>query len=238
MKLDWRDWRVVWGAVVVSVLIVIGSYFGGHWIYRLDDELLAPPPTITNLPATPIDLPPTVLGTDAESEPDVVTSDEEVGSGATREAAASSSKKTDAQQMSRKTLAQLRIKKKELEAEINQLNDRRSELNNQSVIDYELVTTETPRDRKLQEEIDRLEKILETKLGPNPTLEECQATEEWRQLAELLSQQTDMIKNLESLGDFYYLNKQEIDKKMYKLLDERLAVMHRIKDLELQLASE
>ena len=170
MKLDWRDWRVVWGAVVVSVLIVIGSYFGSHWVYRLDDELLAPPPTITNLPATPIDVPSTGLGTDAESEPKIVTSDKEVGSGATREAAASSTEKTDAQQMSRETLAQLRIKKKELEAKINQLNDRRSELNNQSVIDYELVTTETPRDRELQEEIDRIEKILETKLGPNPTL--------------------------------------------------------------------
>ena len=32
MKLDGR---VVWGAVVVSVLIVIGSYFGSHWGYQV-----------------------------------------------------------------------------------------------------------------------------------------------------------------------------------------------------------
>ena len=232
MKLDWRDWRVVWGAVVVSVLIVIGSYFGSHWVYRLDDELLAPPPTIKNLPATPIDVPPTVLGTDAESEPEVVTSDKEVGSGVTRKAAASSTKKTDAQQMSRETLAQLRVKKEELEAEIHQLNDRRNELNNQSVVDHELVATETPQARELQKEIDRLEKIIETKLGPNPTLEECQATEEWHQFSELLSQQTDMIKNVESLSESNFLKFQEIEEKMNKLFDERLVVLHRIRDLE------
>ena len=233
MKLDWR---VVWGAVVVSVLIVIGSYFGSHWVYRLDDELIVPPPTIKNVRQTLIDLPPTVLGTDAESEPEIVTSDKEVGSGATRNAAASSTEKTDAQQMSRETLAQLRVKKEELEAEIHQLNDRRNELNNQSVVDYELVATETPQARELQKEIDRLEKILETKLGPNPTLEKCQATEEWHQLSELLSQQTDMIKNVESLSESNFSKFQEIEEKMTKLFDERLAVLHRIR--ELQLASE
>ena len=238
MKLDWRDWRVVWGAVVISVLIVIGSYFGSHWVYRLDDELLNPPPTLSNVHTTPINSHPTVRGTYPDSEPELVTSDEEVSFEATGRGDAFATDEAETGQVIRETLAQLRVKKEELEAEIHQLNDRRNKLNDQSVIDYELVATETPQARELQKEIDRLEKILETKLGPNPTLEECQATEEWHQLGELLSQQTDMLKKVESLSESRFLKFQEIEEKMTQLFDERLAVLHRIRDLELQLVSE
>ncbi len=72
MKLNWR---VVWGAVIISVLIVIGSYFGSHWVYQLDEELLVPPPTLSALPTTPINTHTTVPGTHADSEPEIVTSD-------------------------------------------------------------------------------------------------------------------------------------------------------------------
>ena len=186
MKLDWRDWRVVLGAMGISLLIIIGSYFGIHsgihWLYQIDSH-------------------PAVHGTYPDSDSEIITSDEEVSFEATGSSDTSATDEAETGQVTRETLAQLRVKKEKLEAEIHQLNNRRTELNNQSVIDYELVAKETPRDRELRKEI-------------------------------------DMIKNLESLGDFYSLKKQEIDAKMTKLFDERLAVMHRIKDLESQLAAE
>ena len=241
MKLDWR---VVWGATGISVLIVIGSYFGSHWAYQLDDELLNPPLTITNVPATPIDSHSrpidsslTVRGTYSDSDPEIAPFNEEVSFEATERADAIAT--ADTSQIIRETLAQLKLKKEKLEAEIDQVSTLRTELANQSIIDFELLNTEvTSKERELEKEINRLVKILEAKLGTNPTLEECQATEEWHQMRELARQQDDGLNALVSLDNSYHQKSKEIAQKETKLFDERLKIMDRIKDLELQLVAE
>ena len=233
------NWRVVWGAMVIAVLIIAGSYFGSHWVYQLDDELLTPPPTLSNLPITPIESHPTVQEYHLESELERTTSTEEMSADATAVADTSSTDEPETGQVIRETLAQLRVKKEKLEAEIDQVSTLRTELANQSILDFELLNTEvTSVETELEKEIHRLVKILETKLGTNPTLEECQATEEWHQMRELARLQDGGLNALVSLDNSYHQKSKEIAQKEAKLFDERLAVMRKIKDLESQLASE
>ncbi len=233
------NWRVVWGAMVIAVLIIAGSYFGSHWVYQLDDELLTPPPTLSNLPITPIESHPTAQEYHLEPELESITSTEEMSVDATAVAETSSTDETETRQVIRETLAQLRIKKEKLEEEIDQVSTLRTELANQSIIDSELLNTEvTSVETELEKEINRLVKILETKLGTNPTLEECQATEEWHQMRDLARLQDGGLSALVSLDNSYHQKSKEIAQKEAKLFDERLAVMRKIKDLESQLAAE
>lgn len=158
---------------------------------------------------------------------------------ATAVADTSSTDEPETGQVIRETLAQLRVKKEKLEAEIDQVSTLRTELANQSILDFELLNTEvTSVETELEKEIHRLVKILETKLGTNPTLEECQATEEWHQMRELARLQDGGLNALVSLDNSYHQKSKEIAQKEAKLFDERLAVMRKIKDLESQLASE
>ena len=241
MKLDGR---VVWGAIGISVLIVIGSYFGSHWLYQLDEELLNGLPTISNTAVTPIDShpklidsSPTVRETYPDSELELVTSDEAVSFEATGRADAIATAETT--QIIRETLDQLMVKKEKLEAEIDQASTLRTELANQFITDFELLNTEvTSAETELEKEINRLVKILETKLGTNPTLEECQAIEEWHQMRELARLQDGGLNGLVSLDNSYHQKSKEIAQKEVELFDERLKIMDRIKDLELQLAAE
>ena len=238
------DWRVVWGAIGISVLIVIGSYFGSHWLYQLDEEPLNDLPTISNTAVTPIDSHPksidsfpTVRETYPDSELELVTSDEEVSFEATEQADAIAT--AEPRQIIRETLDQLRVKKEKLEAEIDQVSTLRTELANQSILDFELLNSEvTSKELELENEINQLVKIIETKLGTNPTLEECRAIEEWHQMRELARQQDGGLNALVSLDNSYHQESKEIAQKEAELFDERLKIMGRIKDLELQLAAE
>ena len=228
MKLGWRNWRVVFGAVGISVLIVVGSYFGSYWGYQLDDERLKPPPTISNVPTTPIDSHATARGTYSDSGPEIVTSEEE----------ASFIDEAETWQATQGSIARLLVKKQKLDAAINQLNNQRHEIKNQRTRDYERLETELyAMERDTQKEVDRVSKILEAKFGPNPTLEECQSVEEWRQLGKLL-RENDPVRAVEEREKSYSLKMKEIDQKEDKLFDERSAISARIEDLASQLAGE
>lgn len=85
-------------------------------------------------------------------------------------------------------------------------------------------------ERRVQKEVDRLSKIIEAKVGPNPTLEECQSVEEWDQLGKLL-RDNDPIEATLALENTYSQKMAEIKQKTDKWFEERSMIMDRIKDL-------
>ncbi len=227
MKLDWR---VVLGGMGILVLIVIGSYFGRHWHHQSDDEGLKPPLTISNVPTTPIDSPPTVRGTDPDSAPEIATTE------ATRAVDASDAGETE--QLIRKSIVQLRKEKAKVEAEIDQLTHLGNETTREWGRAQARMGKELPAKQKaLNIEVNRLKKIIESKLPPNPTFEDCQSIAEWHQVRKLL-RENDPIEATLALEKTYSQKMDEIKQKTDKLFEERSMIMDRIKDLALQLEGE
>lgn len=169
MKLNWR---IVWGAVIISVLIVIGSYFGSHWVYQLDEELLVPPPTLSVPPTTLINTHTSVLGIHADSEPEIVTSDadESTDDGERidkRIPSGSTDEQVNEEMISQLTIELNEVKKqhKEAMALFNKRQDQYFELRGKI-------------DRLEMEEL-RLTEALEKKLAHDATEEEVQSHEEY-----------------------------------------------------------
>ena len=225
MKLDWRDWRVILGTGVV-VLIVIGSYFLGR--YQSDDERLKPPPPISNVPTTP-----TVRGNQLDSDPEIVIYDAEAASEATGAADAS-----EREQLIRNSIVRLRAEQLQVKAEINQLAKLRNETNREWSRAEARWVKELPAKKKaLDREVNRLQKIIEEKLPPNPTSEEYLAIEEWHQLRKL-RRENDSLEAARALENSYSQKMTEIDRKADKCFEEALAIRGMIKDLALQLEAE
>ena len=175
MKLNWQ---VVWGAVIISVLIVIGSYFGSHWVYQLDEELLVPPLTLSVPPTTLINTHTTVLGIHADSEPEIVTSDaDESTDDGERIDKQIPSGSTD-EQANEEMISQLTIElnelKKQLDQEMvlfNKRQDQYAELRGKIHL--------------LEMEESRLTEALEEKLPHDATKEEVQSHKEYHMRAEV-----------------------------------------------------
>ena len=175
MKLSWR---IVWGAVIISVLIVIGSYFGSHWVYQLDEELLVPPPTLSVPPTTLINTHTTVLGIHADSEPEIVTSDvDESTDEGERIDKRIPSGSTD-EQVNEEMISQLTIElnelKKQLDQEMvlfNKRQDQHAELRGKI--------------HRLKMEYSSLTEALEKKLPHDATKEEVQSHEEYHMREEV-----------------------------------------------------
>ncbi len=216
MKLDWR---VALGAGVV-LLLMIGSYFLGR--YQQSDARRKLPSPVVNAPETPLDTSSTVIAPQLDSGSETVTE--------VMDAADTS----ESEQVIGESIVQLRIKQVKVEAELDQLNSLRNKLSNQRGLEHERVTTETMAHQK---EVDRLNKILEAKLGPKPTLEEIQSTEEGQQLRKL-RREDDSVEATLAVEETYEQKMKEIEQKETELLEERLAIMGRIKDLMSQLAGE
>ena len=238
---DLINGRLVLVAIVVSVAIVIGSYFGSHWVYRVNDQLLAPPPTLSNFPTTPIDSYPTVPETHPESGPKVVTSDVETPSDATGVGEVFLTDKTKAntegEQAIQETLVQLKVEKEEVTEKLSQIAALRSEyFRESSVMETQLVFGKDSIRAQLEQEIERLEKILEGKLGPNPTLEECQVVDEWHQIGELMTRQNKVWEERESKIVFYNQKFDELEQREAELFRELEAITRRIRDLESRLS--
>ena len=227
MKLDWR---VVLGGMGILVLIVIGSYFGRYWHHQSDDERLKPPPTISNVPTTPIDSHPTVRGTDPDSAPEIATTE------ATKAVDASDAGETE--QLIRKSIVQLRKEKAKVEAEIDQITHLGNETTREWGRAQARMGKELPAKQKaLNIEVNRLKKIIESKLPLNPTFEDYQSIEEWRQVQKLL-RENDSVEATLALEKTYSQKMDEIEQKMDGLFEERSVIMDRIKDLALQLEAE
>ena len=225
MKLDWRDWRVILGAGVV-LLLMIGSYFLGR--FQSADERLKPPPPISNIPTTP-----TVRGNPPDSEPEIVIYDAEAAFEATGAANAS-----EREQLIRNSIVQLRAEQLQVKAEINQLTKLRNETNRERSRAEARFYKELPAKEKAVEiEMNRLQKIIGEKLSPNPTFEEVQSIEEWHQLRKLL-RENDSLEAARALENSYSQKITEIDRKSDKRLEELLAIRGMIKDLALQLEAE
>ena len=227
MKLDWRDWRVILGTGVV-VLIVIGSYFGIRWRFQSADERLKPPPPISNVPTTP-----TVRGNQLDSDPEIVIYDAEAAFEATSAADAS-----EREQLIRNSIVRLRAEQLQVKAEINQLAKLRNETNREWSRASERHFKELPaKEKALDIEVNRLQKIIEEKLSPNSTPEEYLAIEEWHQLRKLLHE-NDSIEAARALENSYSQKMTEIDRKADKCFKELLAIRGMIKDLALQLEAK
>ena len=227
MKLDWRDWRVILGTGVV-VLIVIGSYFGIRWRFQSDDERLKPPPPISNVPTTP-----TVRGNQLDSDPEIVIYDAEAAFEATSAADAS-----EREQLIRNSIVRLRAEQLQVKAEINQLAKLRNETNREWSRAAARQDKELPaKEKALDIEVNRLQKIIEEKLSPNSTPEEYLAIEAWHQLRKLL-RENDSLEAAWALENSYSQKMTEIDRKADKCFEELLAIRGMIKDLALQLEAE
>ena len=225
MKLDWRDWRVVLGAGVV-LLLMIGSYFWGR--FQSADERLKPPPPISNIPTTP-----TVRGNPPDSEPEIVIYDAEAAFEATGAADAS-----EREQLIRNSIVQLRAEQLQVKAEINQLTKLRNETNREWSRASKRLDQELPaKEKAVDIEMNRLQKIIKEKLPPNPTPEEYLAIEEWHQLRKLL-RENDSLEAEWALENSYSQKITEIDQKTDKRFEELLAIRGMIKDLALQLEAE
>lgn len=234
MKLDFRDWRVILGAGIVF-LLVIGIYFGRR--YQSSDARLKSPLPVVSVPATPLDSLVTVIAPQPDSGSETVTSDKTVSFEATGRVEAAADEASSGQVI-RGSLTQLLVKKRKSERELDRLNSWRNELTDQRVRDGERLETELhAMERKTQKEIDRLGKIVEEKVGPNPTLKECQSVEEWHQLGKLL-RENDPVRFVVEQERSYSLKMKEIEQRENKLFDERSAITARIKDLASQLAGE
>lgn len=235
MKFDWRDWRVIFVAGVVA-LLMIGSYFLGR--YQSSDAQFKSPSPVVSVPATPLDSPATVIVPQPDSGSEIVTSDEEeVSFEATGEADAAADEAVPGQVI-RRSLTQLLVKKRKLETDLDRLNNWRNEFKQQQVGNYERLEMELhAMDRKVQKEVNRVSKILEAKFGPNPTLEECQSVEEWHQLGKLM-RENDPVRAVEERERAYSLKMKEIEQREAELFEERSAIMRRIQDLASQLADE
>ncbi len=232
MKRDWRDWRVILGTGVVVLIVIgsfmIGSYFGKSWRFQSDDEWLKPPPPISNVPT-----PPPVRGNQLDSDPEIVIYDAEAALEATSAADAS-----EREQRIRNSIVRLRAEQLQVKAEINQLTKLGNEIN----MEWRRATVrqdkELPAKQKaLDIEVNRLQKIIEEKLSPNSTAEEYLALEEWHQLRKLL-RENDSVEAVWALENSYSQKMTEIDRKVAELFKERSVIKDRIKDLALQLESE
>ena len=89
----------------------------------------------------------------------------------------------------------------------------------------------------VEKEVDRLNKILEAKLGPNPTLEEIQSTEEWQQFQRRM-RENDSLEAVLAANETHRQKIKEIEQKETELFKERSAIMGRIEDLTSQLGVE
>ena len=221
MKLDWRDWRVILGAGVV-LLLMIGSYFGGR--YQSADERLKPSSSVVNAPVGPPDSPARVRAPQPDSE--VVT---EAMGGADA---------SEREQLIRNSIALLRAEQLQVEAEIDQLTKLRNETNMEWAQASERLAKELPAKQKaLEIEVNRLQKIIEEKLSPNPTPEEYLAIEEWHQLRKL-RRENDSVEANRALENSYSQKMTEIEQKTDKWFEELLVIKGIIKDLALQLEAE
>ena len=225
MKLDWRDWRVILGTGVV-LLLMIGSYFWGR--YQQSDARLKSPSPISNIPTTP-----TVRGNPPDSEPEIVIYDAEAAFEATGAANAS-----EREQLIRNSIVQLRAEQLQVKAEINQLAKLRNETNREWSRASKRLDQELPaKEKALEIEVNRLQKIIEEKLSPNSTLEEYLAIEELHQLRKLL-RENDSLEAERALENSYSQKITEIEQKTGKRLKELLAIRGRIQDLTSQLEAE
>ena len=220
MKLDWRDWRVILGTGVV-VLIVIGSYFLGR--YQSDDAQFKSPSPVVNAPETPLDTSSTVIAPQPGSGSETVT---EVMDASERE------------QVIRNSIALLRAEQMRVEAEIDQLTKLRNETNMEWARASERQAKELPaKEKALEIEVNRLQKIIEEKLSPNPTPEEYLAIEEWHQLRKL-RRENDSVEAARALENSYSQKMTEIEQKTDKWFEELSVIKGMIKDLALQLEAE
>ena len=220
MKLDWRDWRVILGTGVV-VLIVIGSYFLGR--YQSSDSQFKSPSPVVNAPETPLDTSSTVIAPQPGSGSETVT---EVMDASGRE------------QLIRNSIALLRAEQLQVEAEIDQLTKLRNETNMEWARASERLGQELPaKEKALDIEVNRLQKIIEEKLSPNPTPEEYLAIEEWHQLRKL-RRENDSVEAVRALENSYSQKMTEIEQKTDKWFEELLVIKGIIKDLALQLEAE
>ena len=219
MKLDWRDWRVILGTVVV-VLIVIGSYFSGR--YQSSDSQVKTPSPVVSVPATPLETPSTVIAPQPGSGSETVTE-------APRASDASKRKRSI-----RNSIALLRANQLQAEAEIDRLTNLRNETNMEWARASERLAQELPAKEKAFEiEANRLQKIIDEKLSPNPTAEEYLAIEEWHQLRKL-RRENDSIEASQALENSYSQKMTEIEQKT----DEWFEELSMIKGMINQLASE
>ena len=220
MKLDWRDWRVILGTGVV-VLIVIGSYFLGR--YQSSDAQFKLPSPVVNAPETPLDTSSTVIAPQPGSGSETVT---EVMDASERE------------QLIRNSIAQLRATQLQVEAEIDQFTKLRNETNMEWARASERLGQELPaKEKALDREVNRLQKIIEEKLSPNPTPEEYLAIEEWHQLRKL-RRENDSVEAARALENSYSQKMTEIEQKTDKWFEELSVIKGMINDLALQLEAE
>ena len=220
MKLDWRDWRVILGTGVV-VLIVIGSYFLGR--YQSSDAQFKSPSPVVNAPETRLDTSSTVIAPQPGSGSETVT---EVMDASERE------------QLIRNSIALLRAEQMRVEAEIDQLTKLRNETNMEWARASERQAKELPaKEKALEMEVNRLQKIIEEKLSPNPTPEEYLAIEEWHQLRKL-RRENDSVEAARALENSYSQKMTEIEQKTDKWFEELSVIKGMIKDLALQLEAE
>ena len=217
MKLNWR---VVLGAGVV-LLLMIGSYFWGR--FQSADERLKPPPPVVNAPETPLDTSSTVIAPQPGSGSETVT---EVMAASERE------------QLIRNSIAQLRASQLQVEAEIDQLTKLRNETNMEWARASERLGQELPaKEKAVDIEVNRLQKIIKEKLPPNPTPEEYLAIEEWHQLRKL-RRENDSVEAARALENSYSQKMTEIEQKTDKWFEELSVIKGMIKDLALQLETE
>ncbi len=227
-----RDWRVILGTGVVVLIVIgsfmIGSYFGKSWRFQSDDERFKPPPPISNVPT-----PPPVRGNQLDSDPEIVIYDAEAALEATSAADAS-----EREQRIRNSIALLRAGQLQVEAEIDQLTKLRNETNMEWARASERLGQELPAKQKaLDIEVNRLQKIIEEKLSPNPTPEEYLAIEEWHQLRKL-RRENDSVAAVLALENSYSQKMTEIDRKTDKWFEELSVIKGMIKDFALQLEAE
>ena len=223
MKLDWRDWRVILGTGVV-VLIVIGSYFLGR--YQSSDAQLWSIHRKHLKSPSPLDRSSTVIAPQPGSGSETVTE-------ATGAADAS-----EREQLIRNSIAQLRAEQLQAEAEIDKLTKLRNETNMEWARASERLGQELPaKEKALDREVNRLQKIIEEKLPPNPTPEEYLAIEEWHQLRKL-RRENDSVEAARALENSYSQKMTEIEQETDKWFEELSVIKGMIKDLALHLEAE
>ena len=206
------------------VLIVIGSYFLGR--YQSSDAQFKSPSPVVNAPETPLDTSSTVIAPQPGSGSETVTE-------ATGAADAS-----EREQLIRNSIAQLRAEQLQAEAEIDKLTKLRNETNMEWARASERLGQELPaKEKALDREVNRLQKIIEEKLPPNPTPEEYLAIEEWHQLRKL-RRENDSVEADRALENSYSQKMTEIEQETDKWFEELSVIKGMIKDLALQLEAE
>ena len=230
MKLDFRDWRVILGAGIVF-LLVIGIYFGRR--YQSSDARLKSPPPVVSVPATPLDTPSTVIAPQPDSGSEIVIYDAEAAFEAPRASAAS-----EKEQSIRNSMVQLRAERLQLKAELNQLINLRNETSMERSRAIERLEKEEPaKEKAVDIEANRLRKIIDEKLSPNPTAEEYLAIEEWHQLKKL-HRENDPLEAILALEDSYSQKITEIEQKTDKYFEELSVIKGMINQLASELEAE